>query len=43
MPSGFFTVAEVTDILRAITRTVHIFLHIDGLPYKKVGKYSLIG
>lgn len=38
LPSGYYTVAEVAEILRVTTRTVHTYLHIDGLPYKKVGK-----
>lgn len=42
IPSGFYTVAEVAEILRVTTRTVHTYLHVDGLPYKKVGKYNLI-
>ena len=41
-PPGYYTVAEVADILRVTTRTVHTYLHVDGLPYKKVGKYNLI-
>ena len=41
-PDGYYTVAEVADILRVTTRTVHTYLHVDGLPYKKVGKYNLI-
>lgn len=41
-PSGYYTVAEVADILRVTSRTVHTYLHVDGLPYKKVGKYNLI-
>ena len=41
-PSGYLTVAEVAKILRVTTRTVHTYLHTDGLPYKKVGKYNLI-
>lgn len=41
-PTGYYTVAEVADILRVTTRTVHTYLHVDGLPYKKVGKYNLI-
>lgn len=41
-PSGYYTVAEVADILRVTTRTVHTYLHVDGLPYEKVGKYNLI-
>ena len=42
IPPGYYTVAEVADILRVTTRTVHTYLHVDGLPYKKVGKYNLI-
>ena len=42
LPSGYYTVAEVAEILRVTTRTVHTYLHVDGLPYKKVGKYNLI-
>ncbi len=42
LPAGFFTVAEVADILHVTTRTVHTYLHVDGLPYKKVGKLNLI-
>ena len=42
-PSGYYTVAEVADILRVTTRTVHTYLHKDGLPYLKVGKNDLIG
>lgn len=42
LPSGFYTVSEVAEILRVTTRTVHTYLHVDGLPYKKVGKYNLI-
>lgn len=42
MPSGYYTVAEVAKILRVTTRTVHTYLHVDGLPYRKVGKYNLI-
>ena len=41
-PPGYYTVSEVADILRVTTRTVHTYLHVDGLPYKKVGKYNLI-
>ncbi|MBQ8068450.1 MAG: helix-turn-helix domain-containing protein [Solobacterium sp.] len=41
-PPGYYTVAEVAEILRVTTRTVHTYLHVDGLPYKKVGKYNLI-
>ena len=41
-PPGYYTVAEVATILRVTTRTVHTYLHVDGLPYKKVGKYNLI-
>ena len=41
-PPGYYTVAEVADILRVTTRTVHTYLHVDGLPYVKVGKYNLI-
>ena len=41
-PPGYYTVAEVADILRVTTRTVHTYLHVDGLPYKKVGKHNLI-
>ena len=41
-PDGYYTVAEVADILRVTTRTVHTYLHVDGLPYRKVGKYNLI-
>lgn len=41
-PSGYYTVSEVADILRVTTRTVHTYLHVDGLPYTKVGKYNLI-
>lgn len=41
-PVGYYTVAEVAEILRVTTRTVHTYLHVDGLPYKKVGKYNLI-
>ena len=39
---GYYTVAEVAEILRVTTRTVHTYLHVDGLPYIKVGKYNLI-
>lgn len=42
MPTGYYTVSEVADILRVTTRTVHTYLHVDGLPYQKVGKYNLI-
>lgn len=42
LPSGYYTVAEVAKILRVTTRTVHTYLHVDGLPYRKVGKYNLI-
>ena len=42
LPSGYYTVAEVAEILRVTTRTVHTYLHVDGLPYRKVGKYNLI-
>ncbi len=42
LPAGFFTVVEVADILHVTTRTVHTYLHVDGLPYKKVGKLNLI-
>lgn len=42
LPSGYYTVAEVAEILRVTTRTVHTYLHMDGLPYRKVGKYNLI-
>ena len=42
LPSGYYTVAEVAEILRVTTRTVHTYLHVDGLPYQKVGKYNLI-
>lgn len=42
IPSGYYTVAEVAEILRVTTRTVHTYLHVDDLPYKKVGKYNLI-
>ena len=42
LPSGFYTVSEVAEILRVTTRTVHTYLHVDGLPYRKVGKYNLI-
>lgn len=41
-PAGYYTVAEAADILRVTTRTVHTYLHVDGLPYQKVGKYNLI-
>ena len=41
-PLGYYTVAEVAEILRVTTRTVHNYLHLDGLPYKRVGKYNLI-
>lgn len=41
-PLGYYTVAEVADILRVTTRTVHTYLHKDNLPYRKVGKYNLI-
>ena len=41
-PQGYYTVSEVAGILRVTTRTVHTYLHVDGLPYKKVGKYNLI-
>ena len=41
-PEGFYTVAEVAEILRVTTRTVHTYLHNDGLPYSKVGKLDLI-
>ena len=41
-PSGYYTVAEVAEILRVTTRTVHTYLHVDELPYEKVGKYNLI-
>ena len=41
-PSGYLTVAEVAEILHVTTRTVHTYLHLDGLPYQKVGKYNLI-
>ena len=41
-PDGYLTVAEVASILRVTTRTVHTYLHKDGLPYSKVGKYNLI-
>ena len=41
-PSGYYTVAEVANILKVTPRTVHTYLHVDGLPYQKVGKYNLI-
>ena len=42
LPPGYYTVAEVAEILRVTTRTVHTYLHVDGLPYQKLGKYNLI-
>lgn len=42
LPGDYYTVAEVADILRVTTRTVHTYLHVDGLPFQKVGKYNLI-
>lgn len=41
-PDGYLTVSEVAAILRVTTRTVHTYLHEDGLPYTKVGKYNLV-
>ena len=41
-PPGYYTFAEVAAILHVTTRTVHTYLHVDGLAYKKVGKYNLI-
>lgn len=41
-PDGYLTVAEVAAILRVTPRTVHTYIHEDGLPYSKVGKYNLI-
>ena len=41
-PEGYYTVAEVAEILRVTTRTVHTYLHKDGLPYSKAGKLNLI-
>lgn len=41
-PPGYYTVAEVAKILRVTTRTVHTYLHMDGLPFIKVGKYNLV-
>ena len=41
-PEDYYTVAEVAEILRVTTRTVHTYLHKDGLPYSKAGKINLI-
>ena len=42
MPEGYYTVTEVAEILRVTTRTVHTYLHKDGLAYTKVGKRDLV-
>ena len=42
IPAGYYTVADVAAILHVTTRTVHTYLHKDGLVYSKVGKNNLI-
>lgn len=42
IPDDYYTVAEIAEILHVTTRTVHTYLHVDGLPYKKSGRYNIV-
>ena len=42
IPDNFYTVAEIAEILHVTTRTVHTYLHVDGLPFQKSGKYDIV-
>ena len=41
-PEGYYTVAEVADILRVRTRIVYTCLQVDGIQYQNFEKYVLI-